>query len=52
MKNKTFIRLLKQLKRLIFTQSKKAEEYLHNKYAIVSIENTMGSIIFPQSPLF
>ncbi len=34
MQNKAFSKLLK----LIFTQSKKAEEYLHNKCAIESIE--------------
>ena len=43
MQSKTFTKLFKQLEKLTFTQSKKAEEYLHNKCAIESIEDTIGT---------
>ncbi len=44
MKNKAFNKFLKQLEKLTFTQSKKAEEYLHNKYTIESVEDTIGIV--------
>lgn len=44
MQNKAFTKLLKQLEKLTFTQSKKAEEYLHNKCTIESIEDTIGTV--------
>ena len=43
MKNKTFTQFLKQLEKLTFEQSKKAEEYLRKKCAIKSIEDTIGT---------
>ena len=44
MKDKAFTQLLKQLDKLTFDQSKKAEEYLHHKCAIESIEDTVGTV--------
>lgn len=44
MQNKAFTKLLKQLNKLTLTQSKKVEEYLHNKCAIESIEDTIGKV--------
>ena len=44
MKNKAFTQLLKQLEKLTFSQSKKAEEYLHNKCTIENIEDAIGTV--------
>jgi len=44
MQNKAFTRLLRQLNKLTFDQSKKAEEYLHNKCTVESIEDTLGTV--------
>ncbi len=44
MQNKAFTQLLKQLEKLTFGQSKKAEEYLHHKCAIEDIEDTIGAV--------
>lgn len=44
MQNKAFTKLLKQLEKLTFTQSKKAQEYLNNKCTMESIEDTIGTV--------
>ncbi len=44
MQNKSFSKLLKQLEKLTFTQSKKVEEYIHHKCTIESIEDTIGTV--------
>ena len=44
MQNKAFAQLLKQLDRLTFDQSKKAEEFLRHKCAVGSIEDTVGTV--------
>ena len=44
MKNRTFTQLLKQLEKLTFDQSKKAQEYLHRKCTVESMEDTIGTV--------
>ncbi len=43
MQNKAFTKLLKQLEKLTFSQSKRVEEFLHYKSTTESIEDTIGT---------